>query len=302
MHRRVLSPATAAALLLVAGVALVSQETAPISVWVDREYNSWDNALHTEFSINEKTVSIFTSDTVEPISEHLKPGWNTFVLKTTPQEPATRNNELILRFGPAHKQQNKILIAPVLWELRNGTDWAFDAKTGTYSHPLGPGVKDVTLSYQLYYAGLERERGELKAGDYVLSGKATYQSWSSPVVAAVWINGTPLNSFTLAARQIIITDLLKPGKNEIKLVSSRVRNVIRDNDIEFAVGGPAEWNVTRKQYVLTPIVQFKAMQGWKQDPKTGQRINPMKPDADTIERVIPFVLKSPPAGGDSPRN
>ena len=98
----------------------------------------------------------------------------------------------------------------------------------------------------------------------------------------------------IASRELVITSLLKQGKNEIKLISTRVNNAIRDNDIEFHIAGPAEWNVQKAQYVVAPIVQFQGMQGWKLDPKTGKRINPIKPESETIERIIPFFLKEGP--------
>lgn len=282
------------ALLAALLAPLRAQDAAPVTLWVDRDYNSWDNPLHSELSINGKIVNIFTSDTMEPIQEHLKSGWNTITIKTTPQEPATRANELIFRIGPMRKDpaNNRMVMERVLWEFRNGTDWKFE--DGRYSHPLGPDVKEVTLSYSLYYAGLGTEKAELKAGDYVLQGSPAYGSWNTPVTATVFVNGTALNSFVLAKRQIVITPYLQAGKNEIKLISTRVKNSVRDNDIAFEVLGPAEWNVQRAGYVLAPLVQFKTKQGWKMEPKSGMLINPVKPDSETIERVIPFVLKEPP--------
>lgn len=267
-----------------------------MSVWVKKEY-PWDNALQSEFSINGKTINIYTSDTSEPIQEYLKQGWNTIAIKTTPQVPATKNNGLIFRIGPMEKESKgkaeRMVMKPVLWEFRNDTDWHF--KEGQYSHPLGPDVKEVTLSYSLYYAGLQYEDTALKAGDFILASKGHYgPAWNSPVTATVFVNDTPLNSFTIASRELVITSLLKQGKNEIKLVSTRVSNAIRDNDIEIHIAGPAEWNVQKAQYVVAPVVQFQSMQGWKLDPKTGKRINPVKPESETIERIIPFFLKEGP--------
>jgi hypothetical protein len=152
-------------------------------------------------------------------------------------------------------------------------------------------VKNVDLTFKVYYAGLEREGGEIKAGDYVLAGKSRFNSWNTPVVATVWINGTPFNSFAGGERQLIVTDLLKPGKNEIKLVSGRVPNAIKNNDVEFWLGGPAEWSVADRRFIVKPLVQFKAMQGWRQNRQTGQLENPLKAGADEIERVIPFMVK-----------
>jgi hypothetical protein len=158
-------------------------------------------------------------------------------------------------------------------------------------------VKEVTLSYKIYNAGLQNEKIKLKAGDFVISGKPTFASWNSPVTATVFVNGTPLNSFLLAKRGIVITPFLKQGKNEIKLISSRVKNSVKNNDIEFEVAGPAEWNVGKGQYQVKSILQFKSMQGWTLDSKTGMLVNRAKPDSESIERVIPFVLKEGPKPG-----
>ena len=270
-------------------------EAGKIHVWVDRNFNSWDCPLHSELLINGQTVNIYTSDTFEPIEEYLKPGWNEITIKTTAQEPAEKSNALIFRIGPMApdpRNERNVLMTPVLWEFRNDTDWKLNE--GVYSHPLGPGVKEVTLAYRFYWAGLELEKSELKAGDFVLQGKPKYGGWNSPVVATVSVNGTPFNSFLLAGRQIVITSLLKLGKNEIKLVSARVKDSIKNNDVIFEVAGPAEWFVDKNQYVLAPVTQFKAMQGWSKEPRTGQLVNKLKPEADTIERTIPFILKQPP--------
>jgi len=78
-------------------------------------------------------------------------------------------------------------------------------------------------------------------------------------------------------------------------VSARVKNSISNNDVIFEIAGPAEWYVDQNQFVLAPVVQFKAMQGWSKDPKSGRLFNKLKPEADTIERTIPFILKQPPA-------
>lgn len=286
------------ALLVLWGLGLAADANAQagdagtMMIWAAKDYNGWDNPLHSEVAINGTTINIFTDDAMEPIAEHLKEGWNKITVETTAQEPANQGNDLIFRIGPTHKENEKVVMQPVLWQFRNGTDWKF--KDGTYSHPLGPGVKKVMLEYSIYYAGMTNEQGELKAGDFVLQGKPDYNGWNSPVVGTVFVNGTPLNSFMLAERQIIITPFLKPGKNEIKLVSSRVKNAIEKNDIKFSILGPAEWMVSENQFLVKPITKFNSMQGWTQDPKSGQLINKAKPDSGAIERVIPFLLKTAP--------
>ncbi len=274
---------------------------AGLSLSVSREYGSWENPLHSELSINDVAINIFTSEAAEPIAEHLKEGWNTITLTTTPQEPASKANGLVFRIGRMKRDEARKSLAmeSVLWEFRNGTDWKFTEATQSFSHPLGPKVKEVTLSYRLFNAGLDREGVEVNAGDYVLTGKPAFGSWNSPVVGTVWVNGTPLNSFLLEPRSVVITPLLKKGRNEIKLVSTRVKNSIKGNDIQFEIAGPAEWNVTENKFVLPRVAQFNAMQGWVQDPKSGQLIQRLKPSAEELERVIPFLLKTaPPAAAN----
>jgi Zn-dependent protease with chaperone function len=269
---------------------------AGLQVSVSREFSSWENPLHSELTINDVAINIFTAEATEPLAEHLKDGWNTITLTTTPQEPASKSNGLVFRIGRMKRDEasKSLVMERVLWEFRNGTDWKFNEATQSFSHPLGPKVKEVILSYRIFNAGMDREDAEMQAGDYVLTGKPAFSSWNSPVVGTVWVNGTALNSFLLEPRSVVITSLLKKGRNEIKLVSTRVKNSIKNNDIQFEIAGPAEWNVTENKFVLPRVAQFNAMQGWVQDPKSGQLIQRLKPAAEEIERVIPFLLKTAP--------
>jgi len=263
-----------------------------LSLWVERNYKSWDCPLHSELSINGKSVGTFTSDTDRPIAEHLKTGWNTVTLKTTVAGPADKHNELIFRVGPVTKKGGKRTMGPVVWEFRNGTDWKH--KDGKYTHQSGPDVKEVTLTYKLYFAGLEAEGRPVAAGDYVLTGDQNYGSWNTPVTGTVFVNGHALNTFLGHERQVVITPYLKKGENVIKLVSHRVPDAIANNDVKFKVGGPAEYNVGQGRYDLSPVAQFEAMHGWKRNDKTGQLVNQAKGDPDTIEREIRFTLDHEP--------
>lgn len=273
---------------LLASLTASAQE-GPNSLWAQREYGTWDNGLQSEISLNGATLDILSSDKILPFA--LKPGWNKISVKTAAQ-PANKDNGLIFRIGPMHdKSAREKVMQPVLWKFGNGTDWRFSA--GKYSHPLGPGVQEVTHDYKLYYAGMELENREVKAGDYVLIGKPDYETWNSPVSATVYVNGTPLNSFTVQPRQVVITPLLKPGRNDIKIVSTRVKNAIKNNDIKFAILGPAEWSVGDNKFVMPSVVQFGAKQGWTMDRKSGQLVNAANPSADDVERVVPFMMKTP---------
>jgi hypothetical protein len=280
--------------LVAAAAAVWAQTEAPITIWVQKNYGGWENPLHSELSLNTELVNIFGADSFEPIQSKLKNGWNVITVVTRPQEPATRGNELIFRIGPMVKDQaaNQMVMTTVLWEFRNGSDWKLDAQKAVYSHPLGPTVKEVKQEFPVYFAGLDLEAKELEEGDYILVGKPQYAGWSSPFTTTVAVNGTWLNTFMLAERQVVITSLVKPGRNELKIVSNRVKNTIRDNDYDIMVGGPAEWNVSQNQFNIAPIVEAKAEQGWRKDEKSGQFVNPAAPDSATIERTIPFVVKA----------
>ena len=265
-------------------------EDGTMMLWVKPGY-SWENPLHTELSINGRTVNIFTSETFEPVGQYLQEGWNTFTLHTVAQEPANEDNGLTFLIGPAYHDAKKrsFVMKPVLWRFDNNSDWKRQ-ENGTYSHPLGPQVKDVTLTIKVYWAGLGHEAKALNAGDFILQGEPNYKGWNSPVTGTVFINGTPLNTF-LAERDVVITPFLRKGKNEIKIVSTRSDNVLADNDIEFSIAGPAEWIVDRGEYEVKPVVQFKSMQGWTKDRKSGKLVNRSGAESDTIERTIAFMIK-----------
>jgi hypothetical protein len=285
----------AVALAILWGAARAAANEPPaagaLSLWVQREYTSWDNPLHSELTINDKTVGTFTSDTDRAIEEFLRPGWNTIVLKTAPQPGAAKSNQLIFRIGSVSKKDGKRMM-DVLWEFRNGTDWKY--KDGTYAHQLGPDRKEVTLTFRVYRAGSEAEVRKLGAGDYVLTGRPEYGSWNGPVTATVFVNGHEVSTFLGRERQVVMTPYLKKGENTIKLVSARVPNVVADNDVKFWVGGPAEYNATQGRYEVKPLNQFEAMHGWKRDKKTGQILNQVQTGAETVEREIKFTLEEEP--------
>lgn len=270
-----------------------AQET-PIVVWVKRYYGGSENPLHTEFAVNGKTIDIFTSDTNKDISKHIKPGWNTITLTTTPQEPATEENELILSIGPVHRdpKTDRLSMDPVLWQFHNGMDWKYE--DGKYRHRLGADKKEATLEYRVYYAGLAHEGGNLQDGDYVLQGKPYYGGSGSPLSATVFVNGTPLNTFVGSSRQVVITPLLKEGKNEVRITSSRVRNALAENDVTVDVTGPVAYNARNQRFEGKPVLQFQAMQGWQREEQSGQLISQADPQAEEITRALPFFLDETP--------
>ena len=270
-----------------------------IVLWVQKTYGNGENLLHTELSINGQVVNIYTSDTWEPIQQYLQEGWNTVTVDTTQQDPRDVQNGLDFRIGPVQNDsggQERFTMAPVLWQFRNYSDWR--PVNGRYQHDSGPNVRNVKLEFKFYWGGLEDEVRELDNGDFVLVGRPNYGNADPPITATVSINGHILNTFIAPERQIVISPYLKPGRNEIKVISTRVDQIVGKNDVEFSIAGPARWNATQAQYILKPVLQFKAMQGWARDDETGRLINPSSPKSDVVERVIPFMIKdtSAPAG------
>lgn len=269
-------------------------DAAAFDVWADRTYSAWDNPLHTELAINGTVVDLFSSDRTLPVGEFIQPGWNTVTLKTTADANVTQANGLRFRIGPARPGRSKgeRHMEPVLWEFRNDADWSLSGNT--LRHRLGPAVKELTLSIPLYYAGLTAETRKAKVGDYILSGRPQYGSLATPITATVWVNGTPLSTFTSNARDVVITPLLRPGRNEIKVASRRIAGIVQDNDIEFMVFGPVEWNVQQNTHVGPQVLTFGSMQGWTRDAKTGELTSGIDAAADQVERVIPLLLKALP--------
>lgn len=281
-------------------LAAKKKESGPerkMMIWTHRYYKSYDNPLPCEVCINGAKVGTFKSEAQRDIDKYLKKGWNQIALKTTPQEPANDSNGLWMDIGPAYKdpQTDELVMERAYWRFKNSDDWKF--KDGRFSHDLGPDVKEVTLTYSLYYAGPAYETDKVKEGDFVLTMHPGYTNYNSSVSATVEINGKPLNSFLMVKRHLKITDLVNPkGENEIRLITKRVHNYVENNDTTISVGGPAEWSVVKKDYQLAPVVEFKCLEGWVRDQKSGQLVSKEKPDADTVERVIKFTLDEPAKG------
>ncbi len=297
---------TALLLVSVASAAPAEEknwEDGKVYVNVHRRWGAWENPMQAEFIINGETVDIFTTDTYSNIDSYLKKGWNEITVKTTPQEPANDNNYLEFSIGPIHtnpKNSREFFISPVLWAFDNGTDWKFQKDSGTFLHPLGPDTKEISLTYHVYYGPMDYDMLNLEKGDYILDVKRRWGAWNSPVSATIVINGTPLPTFVGAHRKLVITPLLKKGKNEVKLISHRVKDAIDGNDLECFIGGPATWSIEDKEYQFKPVTEFKAMQGWKRDKATGQLVNIQDPKAEIIERTILFMIKEP-LGGHAPK-
>jgi hypothetical protein len=273
----------------------VEPASLPLMLWAEQNFNR-DCPLHSEITINGQPLDVISSKANKSIDGRLKTGWNSIVVKTKVVGSEAQWNQIHFRIGPVHKdpKSKKQVMEPVLWQFDNGTDWHHEV--AKFTHRIGPDVREVTVSFNLYYAGPDHERTRLKEGDYVLTGHQGFNR-TPPVTATLFINGTPLNSFLGSERhQLTITPLLKQGKNEIRIITNRVKNVIKENDFDFDIGGPAEYSATQSKYVVSPVISFKAITGWQQDQKSGQWTSEAKPDAESLERTLTFNLEQAPKG------
>jgi hypothetical protein len=264
-----------------------------MSVWTKPTNTSYPNSLRTEFTVNDTLVDIFSSGSSKPIDKFLKEGWNTVATKTTPIDPITQRdpNGLVFQIGPTFKdpKRNQDLMVPILWEFNTRENWRIE--NGRAVHQSDPAAREVTVTYRLYYAGNAHERGEMKAGTYVLRGQPKNSSFMVPLTATIFVNGTGLNSFVMQNRELVISPLLKPGRNEIKLVSSRIDNIIdRGNDITITLFGPLEYNAAQGKYTGPQVLQIDSRAGWDKDPKSGLLVNKANPGSGQLEQVFPFVV------------
>jgi len=258
-------------------------------VWSTRNYTSWENPLHSELFINGRRVNLFTSEQVERIGALLQPGWNTIAVRTTPQEAANKENDLRFQIGPVRRNsQGRKIMSPVFWQFRNGTDWTW--QNGKYTHAAGPHTTQLELAFTVYIGDLVPENQEIAAGDYVAQAHPQYESWNSRLTATVVVNGTILTSFVGVDRQVRITPYLRPGKNDIRLITNPVKNALRENDLRINVSGPAQWASARARFEFKPALELQALQGWIVQPVSGKLLNRAAPGSDTLERAVPLLL------------
>lgn len=286
--------------LLAAAAALAAPARAAdetIMLLVEKSTSS-DCALHTEVTVNGKTLGNFTSTKQVDATGLVKPGLNVITFTTTPHEPASSNNHLEFNLGPVttSPRTKKTTMRPALLTYRNNYEWKLNEDTGVFTHPFGPNPKtpskkNVTHTYHFYYAGSGPDMAEPKEGDFVLQAEAVFARNPS-VVATVSVNGKTVGSFHGPARSLVVTDLLKPGENEIRLTTEAVANQLFHNDTSFEVLGPMAYSTAKERFLGKQVLRFKAMEGWTSDKETGVLHVKGKPGVTTYERVIRFNVEN----------
>lgn len=268
--------------------------TGSIMLWCAPQTKEWATPnLHSEISINGKVVEIFTSSKAKDVGGFLKHGWNTITMKTPAGAPYGEGNYLRFQFGPVHKGKgNEPVMSPVIWRFTNGLDW--QDKGGKWTHQSDPDAKAVTLTFTVYLGHPELEREGGKKADYILHAAPNVVGATTPVSSTVTVNGTTFTSLLGVQRDIVITPLLKKGKNEVEIVTHRVSGVIYDWSSTIVVAGPGEWIATENEYQFKEIVKLRNLDGWIRDSKTGKWLNKENPEEETVKRVLTFNLDEAP--------
>jgi hypothetical protein len=305
MHRFSLIGGSLAAAVVLAVASTAADPPAaeskkwPIIMSADRYLENTDCSLVTEVKINGESLGNFSATREIDVTKHIKPGRNTIEFATTAKGPAAPHNHMEFKIGPVqtHNRTKTRTMRPVLMAFRSDKDWSADDE-GEFTHPFGPNPKTpnkktVVITYLFDFAGYEGDLREVKEGDYILKSES-YLAANPSVVPTVTVNGKSLGSFHAGERRIPITDLLKPGDNEIRVVSEAVANQLADIDVTFDVFGPVTYDVARKEWIGKKVTSFKAMQGWKRNATTHELEVANKPGETRYERVVNVRMESAP--------
>ena len=270
-----------------------------LTLLVDRMKNR-DCPLHTEVTLNGKSLGEFQSTTHRDLSGEIRLGTNTISFTTTPQEPAGHENSLSFEIGVVtmDPMTKKSVVKTVLLRYHNNQDWQLNGDTGKYTHPFGPNPKtpdrkSVTHTYTFEYVGAAADLVDRKEGSYFLQVEPM-KDRNVSVISTLTLNGKPLGSFLGSRRALDVSRLLKAGENEIKLTTNAVANQLYDNDTQFEIIGPLSYDVAKSKFMGKRVVQFRALEGWARDSKTAQLHVKGSPDKTSYERVIRFTLNEAP--------
>lgn len=261
------------------------------------QWSSQDSGLESELRINGHLAGAFSSTSSAPIGQFIQMGWNTLTLRTKVRPGIKEKNSLRFQIGPVEKKNRgeKEVMSPVVWEFNNDVDWR--ESNGVIEHSSKPGTKEATLTFRLYYAGLAGESYKPSEGDYVLH-HSEWTHCTPQITSTVFVNNRPLTTFLgqTSRNNVIITSMVTKGRNEIKVITSEISNILNKNDIRFEVLGPAEYNAKSQKYLLNPITKFHSNEGWEQDEKTGRWRPYGNQRGDRLERTVNFDLAEAPKG------
>eukprot|EP00913_Durusdinium_trenchii_P008797 g8263.t1 len=276
-----------------AGVSGSSGNTLPkfavdstLEIWGKKYSSSRVNPLHTKLLVNGAPVDTFEDNSQWTIAGKIREGtWNKFELLTSVHQPVKGSNYLSFGVGPVSKTTGGERMFPVIWNFNNGDGW--ELKDGKYRH-RGHSKSSAPLTFYFYFGNLKNESREPKNDDYVISGRGANTSRNPSVTATIFVNGTPLTTFSSTPRRAVVTDLLKPGYNTIRLVTHRVEGSLADNDIQIRMSGPVAGSDKSRRGLLW----MSALTGWRRNAE-GKFTNADGADSIRLDREITLYLPDP---------
>lgn len=219
-----------------------------------RKNFGYPNGLHTEVLVNGTSAGVLTDKGALPIGRLLRPGENVLQFRTFCGARTTSGYPtcLILDVGPAHRTGSGLQMDRALWAYSNGADWAFQKGPGLWTHKADPAAKDATVTARVYFTGLKGEGG-VGRDDYVLHAANGVANHFPPLTATAFINDVPVNSVFGVQRAVVITHLLRPGKNSVKLVARGLENHLGpDNPLKLSVGR-GKFNAASGKVLISPL-------------------------------------------------
>ncbi len=227
---------------------------------VRREY-SWEPGLRIEPMINGTSVGVFSDMNALKIGHLLKKGENTIEFRSSPVASSAKDNTMQVSIGEAklNSDGSSVQMDRVLWSYDNDADWSYQSADGKFVYKMNPSAKESTVTAKVMLNGLQCET-PIGHGDFVIEGKYEY-SWASPITATIFVNNQPTSSLLNSSRTLVISSLLKPGNNEIKIVSRGVDNSLAsDNALNITIG-KCKFNPANNSYTMTSIESRNASAG-----------------------------------------
>jgi hypothetical protein len=303
MFRNCISRGALASAFLICGLANADESaeseraSGPIMLTANKWLDNAGSSFSTAVTINGASLGEFESSREVDVTKHLKPGKNTVTFVVTPKGHG-KDNRIEFKIGAVQTspRTKKRTMRPVLMCFRDDHDWSADDE-GVLSHPFGPNPKtpdkkNATVSYSFEYAGCAADVRTVKEGDYILKVQP-YFAWNPSVVATVAVNGRSLGSFHGGERELVVTDMLKGGDNDFRVVTEPVSGQLYDIDTTFDLIGPVSYDIEKKEFLGPKVTSFKAMQGWKRN-KLSHVLEVEKSGAAKQERMVAFRLESAP--------
>ena len=254
-------------------------------------YDSWENGLHTEVLVNGQSAGVFKGNDAVPVGKLLKKGENVLQFRTFSAGKTEKHNGVTFAFGPAARNnQGKLVMDGSVWRYDNAPDWVFQEGDGSYVHKAD---QDTPVTARVYFTGLAGEK-RLGRDQYAVLGLFDYDSWGGQVTATLYVNGVPVNSFFGKSRTVVITPLLKPGVNTIKMVVRGMEHYLGKENKLTLIAGPSKFDTKSNQFAVQPQVSQKALIDLRRN-EENKWVSVKDPNADTVTYTHELTVKDLPA-------